>query len=179
MAAPKALVKGFDGNIESYKEMEKYPMELNRFIHENFSVVMSFAYSRRPLVELIDNKFSGYNKYLEKAIFEIGEKKANRAIIELAILIRILDDEERINNFDKRCGMSISCGSLILKDDKVIELTFREFSNKIIHARTFKWDFSASEPRLICHARDDDSDRWIRAEVDLVGLAAFCGRLIS
>jgi hypothetical protein len=42
-------------------------------VHENLSVVMSFAYSRRPLIELIEKKFMGYNKYLEKAIFEIGD----------------------------------------------------------------------------------------------------------
>jgi len=46
--------------------MEKYPIELTRLVHENLSVVMSFAYSRRPLIELIEKKFMGYNKYLEK-----------------------------------------------------------------------------------------------------------------
>lgn len=160
--------------------MERYPIQLTRLVHENLSIVMSFAYSRRPLIELIEKRFMGEWKYLEKAIFEIGEEKANRAITELAVLLRILDDEERITDYDKQVGMNWSCGRLILENGEVRALPFREFSNKVIHAKTFKWDFSENErPKLICYARDDDTRKWNSAEVDLVALAGFCGRLMS
>jgi hypothetical protein len=165
--------------------MEKYPIELTQFIHENLSIVMSFAYSHRPLTELIGNRSVGEWKYLRTAIFEIGEKKANRAITELAVLLRILDDEEKITSYDKDAGIKWNCGRLMLENDKVKELSFRDVSNKIIHAKTFEWIFPANEdPKLICYARDDDrlkDDRlkWIKAEVDLVALAYFCGQLMS
>lgn len=160
--------------------MEKYPIKLTRLVHENISVVMSFAYSHRPLTELIDMRFMGYNKYLEIALFEIGEERANRAITELALLIRILDDEEKITNWDKQTGTNWRCGRLILENNNERELTnIREVSNKIIHTKTFEWDFSANDPRLICYARDSDTRKWVRAEVDLVAIAAFCGRFMS
>lgn len=163
--------------------MEKYPIDLTRLIHENLSIVMSFAYSRRPLADLIKNRSMGHWKYLEKAIFEIGEEKANRAIIELAILLRILDDEERIKDYDKEAGITCKCGRLMLENDKVEEMSFRDVSNKIIHAETFKWNFPANEdPKLICYGRENDRiklPKWIKAEVDLVALAFYCGRLMS
>lgn len=179
MATPDALVKGFDRSIESYNETERYPLQLTRLVHENLSIVISFAYSHKPLSGLIEDRFHGYWKYLEKAIFEIGEERANRAIAELALLIRTLDDEEGITNFDKQCGMNWNCGRLIKKNGEEEELSFREFSNKIIHAKTFKWEFSSDDPKLICYARNKDNQKWIRAEVDLIGIAAFCGRLMS
>ena len=95
--------------------MEKYPIQLTRLVHENLSVVMSFAYSRRPLIELIERNFMGDWRYLEKAIFKIGEEKANRAITELALLMRILDDEEKITNLDKQVGINWSCGCLSVR----------------------------------------------------------------
>jgi hypothetical protein len=160
--------------------MEKFPIQLTRLVHENLSTVMSFAYSRRPLIELIGTKFLGEWKYLGKAIFEISEEKANRAITELAVLLRILDDEEKITDYHKQIGKNWSCGRLILENGEVIELSFREFSNKIIHAKTFAWDFPEGEPpKLTCYARDDEARKWNKAEVDLVGLAGFCGQLMS
>jgi len=160
--------------------MERYPIQLTRLVHENLSTVMSFAYSRRPLIELIEKNFVGEWKYLGKAIFDIGEEKANRAITELAVLLRILDDEQRITDDYKQTGRTWSCGRLILENGEVSELSFREFSNKIIHSKTFSWDFSVGKPPLlICYARDDDNRKWNSAEVDLVSLAGFCGQFMS
>jgi hypothetical protein len=160
--------------------MERYPIQLTRLVHENLSIVMSFAYSRSPLIELMQNQFVGDWKYLGKAIFDIGEEKANRAIIELALLLRILDDEQKITDYHKQTSNNWSCGNLILENDEIKDLSPRDFSNKIIHAKTFIWDYSADKPaRLICFSRDDDKRNWKSAEVNLVNLAAFCGRFMS
>jgi len=160
--------------------MGKYPIRLTRLVHENLSTIMSFAYSRVPLIELIQKNFVGEWKYLGKAIFEIGEEKANRAITELALLLRILDDEEKITDYHKQTGVNWKCGSLVLENDEVVDLSFREFSNKIIHAKTFNWDYSVGEPPgLKCYARDDDNRKWKMAEVDLVNLAGLCGQFMS
>ena len=160
--------------------MNKYPIRLTQLVHENLSVIMSVAYSRAPLIELMQKNFVGEWKYLGKAIFEVGEERANRAITELALLLRILDDEERITDYHKQIGTHWKCGSLVLENDERVDLSFREFSNKVIHAKTFKWEYSVGvPPRLKCYARDDDNRKWKLAEVDLVGLAGFCGQFMS
>ncbi|MEZ5592973.1 MAG: hypothetical protein R3F53_20620 [Gammaproteobacteria bacterium] len=89
--------------------MNKYPINLTRLIHENLSVVMNFAYSRQPLAELLENKFIGEWKFLWKSLFEVSEEKANRAVTELAILLRILDDEEKITDYQKQTGNEWNC----------------------------------------------------------------------
>jgi hypothetical protein len=179
----RAKEKGFGQSIQIAprgNKMERYPMQLTRLVHENLSIVMAFAYSRKPLIDIIEKTFVGEWKYLERAIFELGEEKANRAITELAILLRILDDEERITDYDNKIGMNWNCGRLTLENGEIKELSVRDFSNKIIHAKTFKWDFPVNElPKLICYARDDDGRKWNKAEVDLVAIAGFCGRLMS
>ncbi len=140
---------------------------------------MSFAYSRSPLINLMQNNFVGEWKYLGKSIFEIGEEKANRAITELAVMLRILDDEQKITDYYKQTGRSWSCGKLALENGEEVDLPFREFSNKIIHAKTFGWEYSVdSPPKLICHSREDDNRKWERAEIDLINLAALCAQFM-
>ncbi len=160
--------------------MEKFPIQLTRLIHENLSIVMSFAFSRSPLIKLMKDNFEGEFKFLGKAIFEIGEEKANRAITELAVLLRILDDEQKITDCHKKTGGTWSCGKLKLENGNVVDLQFREFSNKIIHAKTFVWEYlEDNPPRLICYSREDDNRKWISADVDMVNLAALCGQFTS
>lgn len=160
--------------------MERYPIQLTRLVHENLSILMSFAYSRSPLIKLMQNSFVGEWKYLGKVIFEIGEEKANRAVTELAVALRILDDEQKITDYHKQTGGAWTCGKLTLDNSNVVDLSFREFSNKIIHAKTFIWEYSEDNPpRLICYSREDDKRKWLSAEVDLVNLAAFCGQFMS
>jgi hypothetical protein len=48
--------------------MERYPIRLTRLIHENLSIVMSFAYSRRPLAELLEKDFVGEGKRQGSAV---------------------------------------------------------------------------------------------------------------
>ncbi len=160
--------------------MSRYPIRLTQLVHENLSVIMSFVYSRAPLTDLMQKNFIGEWKYLGKALFEVGEEKANRAITELALLLRILDDEEKITDYHKQIGVNWKCGSLVLENDERIDLSFREFSNKIIHAKTFAWEYSVGEPPLLkCYAREDDKRKWKMAEVGLVSLAGFCGQFMS
>ena len=141
---------------------------------------MNFAFSRKPLTNLIENNFIGEWKYLWKALFDISEEKANRAIVELAVLLRILDDEEKITDYHKQVDSKLNCGELILENGETTNLTFRELANKVIHSETFKWDFPENKPpKLICYARNDEVRKWVRAEVDLVGLSFFCGGLMS
>ena len=126
---------------------------------------------------MIDAKFAGDWKYLNKALFEISAERAEKACLELALFLRMLDDEQNISDYHKQVG-SPECGQLILKDGSNRGLTFRDVTNKIIHCLRLEWNFPEDgEPQLICHSRDEE--KWALAIIDLVGFAGFCGQLMS
>lgn len=126
---------------------------------------------------MIDTKFVGEWKYLNKAFFEISEERAEKACLELALFLRMLDDEQRISEYHRQEG-SPTCGRLVMKDSSEKALTFRDVANKVIHCLRLEWSFpKEDEPQLICHSRD--KEKWVRAEVDIVGFASFCGQLMS
>jgi hypothetical protein len=77
--------------------MEQLSLPLGQIVRENLSVIMSFAYSRTPLENLIDSRFEGEWKNLIKTVLDLSEERAVKACIELAIFLRVLDDEEKIS----------------------------------------------------------------------------------
>jgi len=157
--------------------MPRFSLPLTQIIHENLSIVMNFAFSRRPLEKLVQTKFEGEWKYLRKALFSMSEQRAVKACIELAVFMRLLDDEENISkHLEKTSGRSF--GRLIMKDKSDKRLKLREVANKIIHASDLAWDLSTeNRPTLVCSSRE--TEKWARAGIDVVALAAFCGQLIS
>ena len=113
-------------------------------------------------------------KYWCKACFEISETRANGALLELAVLLRLIDNQEKTPNYIKN---SIDCGRLIRDKRRPTKLNFRGAANKIIHAAAVEWCFSEPmRPTIICHS--DASEQW-RAEINVEALAAFCGRIMS
>jgi len=138
---------------------------------------MSFAYSRKPLEKMIQAKFKGEWKYLNKALFEISAEQAEKACVELALFLRTLDDEHSLSAYHKATRRVPECGNVVFRDGSTEILTFREVTNKIIHAGAIEWDLLKGDPVLICRARD--SEPWIRAEVDLIAFAAVCGQMMS
>lgn len=139
---------------------------------------MCFAYSRKALNELVERKFFGDWKYLHKALFDVSVQRSEKACLELALVLRILDDEWNVTEYETRSGNPHDCGKLILKDGTEKALPFREVANKVIHASGLAWEFhKAPDPLLICHSRDEE--KWLRAEVNIVSLAAVCGMFMS
>lgn len=59
-------------NIQN-KEMQKFMFSLpmTRIVHENFSVIVAYAFSRKPLEHHME-RFVGEWKYLRKALFDIA-----------------------------------------------------------------------------------------------------------
>jgi len=157
--------------------MARLPLPLTQLVHENLSVVMTFAFSRGPLERLVDEKFEGEWKYLKKFVLDMSEERAIKACIELAIYLRALDDEEQISKWLlENSGRAF--GKVTSADGSTERLTFREVVNKIIHAANFKWDFSAADqPLLICTPRD--KQRWRQVRIDIVAVAALCGQFMS
>ena len=146
-----------------------------KIIQNNFLTIMNFAFSHAALEDLINHKFNGEFKFLNRVLFTDGEQRASRAFIDLAVYLRSLDDIEGLSK-----GNENSYGTLTLPDENIIPLTIREVSNKIIHSESREWIFSQKDKpifRCVPHKTDHQKNAWKSADIDVVALAGFCGRL--
>jgi hypothetical protein len=146
-----------------------------RLLHDNMTTVITFTFSYWPIKRLIKQHDMFYRRMFEDFAFEAPGRNAIRACLEIAVLIRLLDDRRGF------LGDKPSCFGVVHRMDGTEEpLTLRELTNKIIHAETRYWDQSReNDPKLICIAPDDQQKQfgWVRAEVSIVNLALFCGGL--
>lgn len=157
--------------------MSRFSQPLTHLIHENLSALVTFAFSRVALESLRDRKFLGEWKYIDRALFTVSEQRAERACLELATYIRILDDDENIADYLRQTGGD-SFGRVLKKGQPDEPLYLRDMTNKIIHAHHLEWDFSsADDPKVVCISRKPE--RWLKAEVQVVALAEFCGQLMA
>jgi hypothetical protein len=153
------------------------PLPLTRLIHENFALLMMYAYSQPALVRLLDAKFKGEWKYLNKALFAYPVETFTKACLELGILLRVLDDEQRLTDYLRQTKFS-PLGRVFKEEGAEEPLYFRDLTNKLVHSTHFTWNLKDEmEPKLVCHS--PDKERWVRAEIEMVALAAFCGMLMS
>src|SRR6266436_3679286 len=76
-------------------------LQLSRLIHQNLSVIMSYAFSTPVLSRWVSKHFTGEWKYLHKALFEMPVTRANLALLELATQLRLLDDHEKLSDYYK------------------------------------------------------------------------------
>jgi hypothetical protein len=153
-------------------------LPLTRLVHDNLSVVMCFAYSRKALLDLRNSKFHGGWKYLDKALFDYSQERADKAFIELALFLRMIDDEWAISKYHTTTKNIPDCGKLVMKDGSEKKLTFREVSNKIIHSSQLEWELS-NPPNLFFRCKSRDEEKWLFADIDLIAFAGVCGNLIS
>ena len=157
--------------------MSRFSQPLTHLIHENLSILMTFAFSRTALESLREDKFRGELKYLDRVLFTVSEQRAEKACLELATFIRLLDDDENIADYLHQTSGG-SFGRVLKKDQPDEPLYLRDLTNKIVHAHHLEWDFSTpDDPKLVCISRQPD--RWLKAEIEVVALAAFCGQLMG
>jgi len=150
--------------------------EITRLIHENFWIVTSFAFSRPVITKIVDQNFKGEWKYLNKSIHEMSEVRADRALLEMATQLRVLDDAQNLSDYFKKTGKE-ALGTVVQAGGTVTDLHFRDMTNKIIHAAYFEWVFIDPEnPKIIC--RPYDPGRWVSAEIDLLAVMALVGGLM-
>lgn len=155
--------------------MSSIPLPLVQVIHENLATVMTFAFSKAALEDTLASHFAGGWKPLRVALLEIPQTRADRAAIELATFLRFLDDEEKLADY-LRATKWPSFGRVLKQTTPIEQLYLRDLSNKVIHARQLVWEISNRDrPLLVCVS--GDPARWIRAEIDLIALAGFCGAL--
>ena len=137
---------------------------------------MAYAFSRAPLSETLNEQFEGEWKYLQKSCFDLAEERADRALLEMATQLRLLDTRQNLTKLFKRMR-SEAFGIVVQADGSQTELHFRDMTNKIIHAVQFEWVCAdTKKPVIICHSADPN--RWQRAEINLLALAALCGEIM-
>jgi hypothetical protein len=151
-------------------------MPLSRLVHENLSIIMDFCFSRIPLINMVNSEFVGEWKYLRKSLFTLSQERADKAAIELALFLRLLDDREGISGYLNQTQQDRDFGRIIFKDKPEQSLKLRNVANKIIHASELRWDVSITDkPVLICISQY--KEKWESAEIDVISLASFCGGL--
>jgi hypothetical protein len=136
-------------------------------VHEKLATIVTFVFSQVPLSQMRKERFRGSWRFLDKFLHEIPEREATKALMELALYFRTLDDEQGLTSLWKQIGEPM-VGTLHFRNGESRPLSPRELANKVIHAKTIDWDVSSDPPKIICKARD--AERWLRAEVDLVQL---------
>jgi hypothetical protein len=163
-------------------------IETTAIIHDNLGVVLTYAFSRQALDDYRGWLMAWRWYFSDHVLLELPEKRANRAIIELAVMFRALDDVREITKhpyvathpYVVHHPTGEAYGKLHGLEGEVEPLPLREIPNKVIHAKSIKWDFSnPREPLIICHAAEADYPkfRWTRAEVFVNGFAAVCAAL--
>lgn len=162
--------------------MSHYPLELIELIHESLSIVFRFMLSEKETNRVMEKYFQGSFKKLNEIVHDRAEKRAIKALIELAFFLRTLDDEKQLS--DKEWAKATSVGVLEKKGNTTEDLRVRDVANKIIHAIRFEWltdDPNSGGvdwgPIIVCYPREPD--KWIRAHIKLTALSAICGEIIT
>jgi hypothetical protein len=119
-----------------------------------------------------DAKFLGQWKFVDKCIHDLPEAAANKALMELGLYFRTLDDKHDLTGWWKKAGPSV--GTLFLSSGNTEPLSPREMSNKIIHAVSVEWEF-LPEPVIKCTG--GATEKWVRAEIVVSELIGLGGRL--
>lgn len=147
--------------------MVHHSSQITPLIHENLWTVLTYALSDHMLEGIIAQHFKRDPlPYLQKSRGQIATLKAERALLEMATQLRILDNELDLTSFEK----TKSLGQLLMKDGQTEELSLREMTNKIIHSAEFRWRFDPQAPKAVCYANDKEIEKydWVTAEIDLI-----------
>jgi hypothetical protein len=155
--------------------MHKTP-DIARLIHENLWTVLSFAFAQPAIGRFINDKFRGEWKYLHKTIYEHAEFRADRALLEMATQLRVLDDAEGkgLSNYLMQTQQA-PLGTVLQGDGSRTDLHFRDMTNKIMHGSHYEWRLGDDKPTVIISS--DQPDRWQNAELSLVHLMGLIGNL--
>jgi hypothetical protein len=152
-------------------------LPLTSLVHENFSVIMRYAFSQPTLVRWVEKHFATA-EYLHKSVFGIAEERANIALLEFATQLRLLDDHEPLPDIYE----DLRFGKFVRYDGTEVKLGFREMTNKIVHSKEIEWNFTnEDDPIIICRPQSADEKRydWVKAEIRVADLANYCSSLMS
>jgi hypothetical protein len=150
------------------------PYDLARNVQENFGTVLMFAFGRDAVGAVINEKFRGEWQFLNKLVYEVLERRADRALLEMAVQLRALDDLNDLSGMYQQQKMP-PLGKVLQGDGSTTDLYFRDMTNKIMHAGGFSWELAdAKAPKIVCLS---NGTRWKEAHVELVTLMMYLGGL--
>lgn len=143
--------------------------KITTIILENLGIVMTYAFSVIGLGKYYNERFEGTSKAIEQACFDLPEQGATRALVELAVLFRALDDTRQLAKSIKG-----DFGLLVGKTDG--PLSVREAMNKIIHAEAIFWRCPDNVPTVVCCPSASQASRfkWSRAIIPIEKIALAC-----
>lgn len=152
--------------------MHKAPIETTRHIHENLWIVLSYALARPVAEGVMLERFCGEFKFLRMSIYDHAERRADRALLEMAVQIRVLDDKHKFTQ-----GPSDSrLGTLHLRNGTSKDLSYREMTNKVIHGSYFEWQLHGPDgPKIIVSPHP--AERWVSADIEVYALMAVVGQM--
>jgi hypothetical protein len=152
------------------------PHELASNIQRNFSIILMYAFGRDAIGAVINDKFEGEWKFLHKAVYEISERRADRALLEMAVQLSALDDLNDLNSLYQQQNMK-PLGAVVQSDGSTTDLYFRDMTNKVMHSNGFSWELAeAKNPKIVCLS--NDGARWKLAHIYLVRLMGYLGTLM-
>lgn len=152
------------------------PYELTRNAQENFGTVLMFAFGQPAALRAINDNFKGQWKFLDKLVHEVSERRADRALLEMAVQLRALDDLNDLNASYQQQQMP-ALGKVVQGDNSETDLYFRDMTNKIMHASGFSWELAdLKAPKIVCLS--NDGTRWKEAHIKLVTLMNYMGGLM-
>lgn len=150
-------------------------MEITKLIQANLWTVCAFAYARPAISELLEQKFSGTWDFLDTMVGEIAEVRADRALLELATQLRVLDDMQNLNDHFMKTSKP-PLGIVRQANGNETDLYFRDTTNKVIHASAFRWEL-LDGPKIVCVS--NDPERWHSADIQVECLMYYCGQLAT
>jgi hypothetical protein len=149
--------------------------EITRLIHDNFWIVLSFSFGQPAIVRVINDKFAGEWKYLNKTVHERAEMRADRALLEMATQLRVLDDEQKLSDVFKQTKRG-PLGTVVQADGTRADLHFRDMTNKVMHGNSYEWKLGSDDPIIVIHS--DQPKRWMTAELRVLELMGYLGGII-
>jgi hypothetical protein len=164
--------------------------ETAAIIHDNLGIVLTYVFSKQALDEYRGWLVGKRWHVADRVLFEWPSQRATRAIIELAVMFRALDDVREITKHDYVVGHPYEVyhptgyvyGRLYDVDGAITPLLLCDVPNKVIHAKSIDWNFNdLREPLIVCQAAEAEYARfkWTRAEVFVKAFAAVCAALAS
>src|SRR5947207_9272247 len=100
--------------------------DAERQINEHIATIMAFVCSRKRLAGLVESDQATDWSYLRRVFFEVAERQAERALLELGLYLRIVDDSgDRFLSRVKR-EEGASFGVVVMRDGSRKPLSFRE-----------------------------------------------------
>lgn len=150
------------------------PHKLVALIWNNCADVAAFALSRQG-ASTMRERFESWRP-VDDILFRLPEERADRALLEMGTLLRALDDVEGIR--DELCRRGDAPYGFLVKPDGAREdLYFRDMTNKILHARGFKW-LDDAEHGPIVRCVSNDPERWGDAEIRIERLLGLCSEIV-